>query len=677
MDVTNSNFGEALSSIKNVINKATFIAIDEEMTGIFGSDVSERIRRDDTPGERYERMTKVALKYRMIQFGLCIFIQNGVDENGAIQYIVYPYNFYLFPESDKSDFVMSISAIEFLKENGMDFGKLIHSGVPYISLLEKESLRSKIFGAEAASENANPRQITLSKDNEISMMKANFDKLDQLLKDMDSENCAVSTSNGDESEIPSAEYVFEPCNSYLRRYIYQVIENTPKYKGRIVLNKSPTVRDALVASVVSTKMKEAHAKKVLTQKQVQFQNKLGFTALYELLSETCVASKIPLIGHNCLFDLMFLYRWMEGTLPNTFSEFTASFNEKFPCVFDTKYMADNCISRWAVDTSVASTGSNKPISEGTTLQTCYEREVLSKVKDDELNNDGSYNYVIGNKKFPRFTFAAGAGGYEGGDKFHDAGWDAYCTGCVFAVQLYLMHYMHRKDLIEVETVTASPDVEEDGEIVENVPKSKFMAMKPALSVNPIVTNLYGNKLFMMRSMYHMSIAPSEGIGGFIKYNGGLFYLSGFEPKTSTQDMASVLTVCKGSEPQADVESKSDKDSGGEATAYTVNDLYISWVDDHGAFVHLENLNEADCAHNAMEIAQGFISRAGDAWPENWKLIPAVDYLEHKDRFVNGVLIEERSTTIASQICDAISSVMGMSNDCHDSAPAQKKMRVNE
>ena len=70
--VTKDNFAEIISLLRVSLPTASFISFDEEMTGIMGSNDAERMRRDDTPAARYERMALIASKYRMIQFGLCL-----------------------------------------------------------------------------------------------------------------------------------------------------------------------------------------------------------------------------------------------------------------------------------------------------------------------------------------------------------------------------------------------------------------------------------------------------------------------------------------------------------------------------------------------------------------------------------------------------------------------------
>ena len=344
MDVVKENFGEALTKICNLLPSSKFISIDEEMTGIFGVNDAERIQRDDAPAERYVRMKPVAQKYRIIQFGLCIFSENGFDECGRMQYASTAFNFFLFPEGDSGELCLSIGAIDFLKKNNLDFGKWFSSGIPYVRNSEIEHIKNRIYGATnvPASANVVTTQIVLSKDTDIAFMDRNLSKLKEMI------------------ECPDRhEYTFEGCNAYLRRYIYQTVEQL--YPDTIVLSKAANVPNGICAKKVTLEMKEAHHRALMQQKDNMFNQALGFYHVYELL---CKYDK-PIVGHNCLFDLMFLYNWLQGPLPNEFNEFQLDISKLLKNVFDTKYIASQNISKWKCEGSIH--------SEDTSLQTCYDR----------------------------------------------------------------------------------------------------------------------------------------------------------------------------------------------------------------------------------------------------------------------------------------------------------------
>lgn len=72
-------------------------------------------------------MVPVASRYNIVQMGVCIF--SKVDDKTSLV-VARPYNFFTFP-AEGEGVVLSISAINFLKNNGMNFEKWIQEGVSY------------------------------------------------------------------------------------------------------------------------------------------------------------------------------------------------------------------------------------------------------------------------------------------------------------------------------------------------------------------------------------------------------------------------------------------------------------------------------------------------------------------------------------------------------------------
>ena len=98
---------------------ASFVAIDEEMTGIHLPGVFVE-RMADSTEERYAKMKSVAEHYKIIQIGLCLFheVPHAAGDNTAIpKFEARPYNFYLFPEEGAVN--MEAAAIAFNKNHGM------------------------------------------------------------------------------------------------------------------------------------------------------------------------------------------------------------------------------------------------------------------------------------------------------------------------------------------------------------------------------------------------------------------------------------------------------------------------------------------------------------------------------------------------------------------------------
>jgi CAF1 family ribonuclease len=158
----------------------------------------------------------------------------------------------------------------------------------------------------------------------------------------------------------------ETLNRYQLRLTHQIIRNEyPKLKttgmGSFIQVTNPT--DEQQASEKANRARE---------RERQIANAVGFRWLIDAiigndisrLPDECLLSTISsvahpkdrasfldelqtklrtrrkvLVGHNCLVDLMYLYRCFIGDLPDKVKDFQDLIHEKFPAVVDTKYMA--------------------------------------------------------------------------------------------------------------------------------------------------------------------------------------------------------------------------------------------------------------------------------------------------------------------------------------------------
>ena len=91
----------SLLQLQRLLPTASFVAIDEEMTGIHlitaGGEKLEKM--DDTTEQRYAKMRLVAQHYKLIQIGLCLFHelppQPDADGYAPPRFEARPYNFYV------------------------------------------------------------------------------------------------------------------------------------------------------------------------------------------------------------------------------------------------------------------------------------------------------------------------------------------------------------------------------------------------------------------------------------------------------------------------------------------------------------------------------------------------------------------------------------------------------
>ena len=67
------------------------------------------------------------------------------------------------------------------------------------------------------------------------------------------------------------------------------------------------------------------------------QDLLGFTRVIELMAKM----KKPVISHNGVMDMMFLYDKFNRPLPESVDDFTQDVNQIFPHIYDTKHMINS------------------------------------------------------------------------------------------------------------------------------------------------------------------------------------------------------------------------------------------------------------------------------------------------------------------------------------------------
>lgn len=136
-------------------------------------------------------------------------------------------------------------------------------------------------------------------------------------------------------------------------------------------------------------------------------NLTGFTEVFECL----VQAKKPIVGHNCLNDLMLLITSFHCELPNKYKDFKIMCNDLFPIIFDTKHISYNLLK--------CAPGVSKFDNSLSTLYKFFNSNVADKLA---LNA-------------PKITFISDCEG-----NYHNAGWDSFCSGYIFIRMAYLNVY---------------------------------------------------------------------------------------------------------------------------------------------------------------------------------------------------------------------------------------------
>lgn len=96
------------------------------------------------------------------------------------------------------------------------------------------------------------------------------------------------------------------------------------------------LKDSKVSGKSTTATLTSESEEVEEQIEKMMKEELGFSLVIQALAK---ANK-PLIGHNAIFDLAFIYHQFFSELPDTYVEFAHSLNTKlFSKFYDTKVLS--------------------------------------------------------------------------------------------------------------------------------------------------------------------------------------------------------------------------------------------------------------------------------------------------------------------------------------------------
>jgi hypothetical protein len=359
MDVVQSNFEEALALLEALLPRAEFISIDCEMTGIRG-------RAEmwlDSPQLRYNKLKFIASRYRLIQVGVAVFYHDG----GELKAL--PLNFYVFPRNESEKVILEVGAIAFNRKNDMDFNKWIYEGIHYIDEQGEALLHNRLYGVSDPS-----AEIVLHRQRDI-----------ELFIEVTAKVHAWYESGETELELSA-------LNAFHRKYFYQKL--LKEFPGVT----TETCGDARGATLKLRKEIMVDSAQLKEERQrLKMQDGLGFRRVFKMLT----AAKKPLLGHNLLIDLLFIYASFKGKLPLQLADFQAMVQADFPEIYDTRHMYLSIPG--------------------------FRQQFETERVGSSLTELHEYLREITHFSVP---LALGCEKYAG-KKAHEAGYDAYVTGEVF------------------------------------------------------------------------------------------------------------------------------------------------------------------------------------------------------------------------------------------------------
>jgi hypothetical protein len=355
MEVTKTNFEVIFPKFKELLAACDFYAVDLEMTGINPpkTDVIPSKAPDLHPlvapvnASIFPNKDAAARRYNIIQMGVTLFQRatelppaalespgkrpqevyvDDDDDSEVLSkspppaavdeveqappaktiYTVRPFNFYLFPDpSSTKDVHMNPETVsEFLTKHGMDFTKWISQGIPYVTVEDGARIRS----AEA--------ETPLDKAAKIGDADPAFASFLKKLKAL-----AQKRNTSDFVEVPflspAAFSVFPAVMSSLGVKKVPHDKGDGKQRWKIVVDPEATI------SAGSNGGEAAQERAV------------GALKLWEALLQC----KRPLIIHNGMSDLLFLYHAFNSAPLKDYADWKLKMNKFFPLIFDTRTLA--------------------------------------------------------------------------------------------------------------------------------------------------------------------------------------------------------------------------------------------------------------------------------------------------------------------------------------------------
>jgi uncharacterized protein YlzI (FlbEa/FlbD family) len=438
MLVYSENQKEAFEIFKNTCDNSQYVSFDCEMTGLNLGTKTDGTKYD-TQEFRYYKQKEVVSKLDLIQIGFTFYQEKkkniekdkenddkNDDKKEIIEkkyYLERTFIFYLYKNSKlklinedlfDSELKAHPASLKFLNESHFDFNILIKKGIHFNKLLNKNKIEQALNDKKILLSNG---AMFLSKENESKLIDKIISLTEYILNGKNDKPLEIFFDNkrimifflgcNFKKLLCCDGFIITKSTNQENTIIVQKKENSTltkafndKYNSfdnfKIAIKNDPNKIYECRYQLGCFNKDENKIKELV-------ENELGFSLYIDYLCK----KKIPIIGHNIYYDMMFLYDKLIGDLPDDFYTFKKQIHEYFPYIYDTKYIS-------------------------TILTKKYK-----KCNIEKTNLDNVYKTVIKNKYDTYIDFFPDApNGFclyndMERDKLHDAGYDSIITGRSF------------------------------------------------------------------------------------------------------------------------------------------------------------------------------------------------------------------------------------------------------
>lgn len=410
--VSKRNWEKVQPLLAKAIAEADFVSFDFELTGLHA-----KSDRYVGVAQSYDAHCSGVKSFLPIQLGICA----AKFHNNTGSWSLTPASIYLYPSStDEAGtcFSVSTAALNFLGSNGFDFNEWIKDGLGWLSPAEEEE-RRRLVKARMAEIDQLIREATKAQVGVGDMGGKAVPKLELPEgADKDAMN-ALKASIDHWLTLETEEPLEVPMESAFVRLLAHTFIGE-QFPG--LFSHSSKKGDTRILTVYKHKKDLfVDQKRSLELELEKIDRELGARSLFDAVS----ASRIPLVGHNCFYDLLHTYNSFYGAVPPFVDQFKQKWLAKFPRTFDTKYIAESNDVLGGLQPPATLKALCDFMVDG-------QKDNPLLVTVDPISDE--FNYYL-----PSDLNAAKAT-----DLSHDAGYDAMMTSLVFLLQM--RHILDRKSL---------------------------------------------------------------------------------------------------------------------------------------------------------------------------------------------------------------------------------------
>ena len=288
-----------------------FVTIDTELTGI----ELERSKQSilDTEEERFKKNKTVASSYAIVQCGISVFHLDRETKRLRAK----SYSFYLFGPRTRyisKRFGVQSGTLQFLADNNFDFNKWAREGLSYIHQKDEDFVR-QCLSKRAERDMSQRSPVEIKKPEDAAYVASVKEELQKWLESLPVEGTGE-------------EHVLAATTGFYRLLVHRnVMPGFPMLQAE--------GREEKGKRLLVVKRQKRDAAEELKKINSEISEAVGFRAVFQALSKC----KRPVVGHNCYFDLLFLFNSLYAPLPDCLNEWRRDVQMIFPTVVDTKHVA--------------------------------------------------------------------------------------------------------------------------------------------------------------------------------------------------------------------------------------------------------------------------------------------------------------------------------------------------